>query len=195
MWWDDDYKIAMTGFFKYFFVVIVRFIRQYYNAYKIYKLYGVVLDSYSIITRYDSIVIGNNFSIGNGCRLYCQDPENNSSLVIGDNVSLNDNVMINADCGGVIRIGNNVLIGPGSIFRAANHIFENTTVPIKSQGHLPGKIIIGDNVWVGAGVIVLPDVAIGASSVIGAGSVVTKDIPAGSVAVGVPAKVIKNIAK
>lgn len=172
---------------------MVRFIRHHIRAYKIYKLHGLVLYRNSIINNPISIAIGNDFSVGNGCRIYCQDPENDSKLVIGNNVSLNDNVVINADCGGTISIGNDVLIGPGTILRAANHAFEDISIPIRHQGHLYGKITIGDNVWLGAGVIVLPDVDIGTGSIIGAGSVVTKNIPAGSVAVGVPARIIKKI--
>jgi maltose O-acetyltransferase len=54
-------------------------------------------------------------------------------------------------------------------------------------------ITIGDNVWLGGGVIVLPGVSIGDDSVIGAGSVVTKDVPAGVVAVGSPARVVRTL--
>jgi maltose O-acetyltransferase len=54
-------------------------------------------------------------------------------------------------------------------------------------------IVIGDNVWLGGGVIVCPGVSIGENSVIGAGSVVAKDIPANAVAVGSPARVIRRI--
>ena len=54
-------------------------------------------------------------------------------------------------------------------------------------------MIIGNNVWIGSGANILPGVSIGDNSIIGAGSVVIKDIPANSVAVGIPAKVIKNL--
>ena len=57
----------------------------------------------------------------------------------------------------------------------------------------PSKVIIGNNVWIGSGANILPGVSIGDNSIIGAGSVVIKDIPANSVAVGIPAKVIKNL--
>ncbi len=59
------------------------------------------------------------------------------------------------------------------------------------QKNLP--VVIGNNVWLGAGVIILPGVTIGDNTIIGAGSVVTKDIPAGVVAVGNPCKVMKVI--
>lgn len=67
----------------------------------------------------------------------------------------------------------------------------HTMLPRKKLGYTKiGKTTIGDNVFIGAGVIVLPGVAIGDRVIVGAGSVVTKDIPAGSVAIGNPAKVI-----
>ena len=98
--------------------------------------------------------------------------------------------MIIDPCEGEIFIGNNVLIGPYCILRAADHEFRNPNKLIKEQGHRSGRIVIEDDVWLGARVTVLKDVTIGKGSVIGAGSVVTKDIPPYSIAVGVPAKVI-----
>ena len=59
------------------------------------------------------------------------------------------------------------------------------------QGHVPGKVVIEDNVWIGAGVVVCPGAHIGGGAVIGAGSVVAGEIPPKAVAVGVPAKVMK----
>lgn len=64
-----------------------------------------------------------------------------------------------------------------TVFRASNHRFESLTVPIRDQGSEAGYIIVEDDVWIGAGVEVLPNVRIGNSSVVGAGSVVNKDIP------------------
>ncbi|MGY1601159.1 acyltransferase [Geodermatophilus sp. SYSU D00815] len=58
-----------------------------------------------------------------------------------------------------------------------------------------GRIVIGDNVFVGLGVIVLPGVTIGANSIVAAGSVVTRDVPPGSVVAGTPAKVIRTVAE
>jgi len=139
-----------------------------------------------------NIKVGKNFSLGEYCQLFCQDPEKGSRLAIGDGVSLNSFVMLNTGCGGTIDIGDNVIIGPMSVIRAANHKFDDPNVPIRAQGHRGGHIKIEDDVWLGAHVIVLPNVTVGRSSVVGAGSVVTKDIPPYSVAVGNPAKVIRS---
>ena len=107
-------------------------------------------------------------------------------------MSLNHNVSLNTDEGGKIILGDNVIIGPGSILRAVNHRFESTDVPIRDQGHAGGVIHVEEDVWLGANVMVLPGVRIGRGSIIGAGAIVTKDIPPYSIAVGNPAKVVRK---
>jgi acetyltransferase-like isoleucine patch superfamily enzyme len=93
---------------------------------------------------------------------------------------------------GQIKIGTGVRIAAHCMIIAGNHCFENTSVPIHEQGVDPGNITIEDNVWIGGTVNILAGVTIGHGSVIGAGSVVTKDIQPMSIAVGAPAKVIKQ---
>lgn len=89
-----------------------------------------------------------------------------------------------------ITIGKNVLIGPNVTISTTGH-------PVSPRHRLDGMysfpVTIGDNVWIGAGVIILPGVTIGENSVIGAGSVVTKDIPANVVAFGNPCHVHRVI--
>jgi acetyltransferase-like isoleucine patch superfamily enzyme len=82
-----------------------------------------------------------------------------------------------------------------TVFRSANHCFDQSpTILIREQGYVPGPIIIGDDVWLRANVVVLPNVRIGGHSIIGAGSIVTKDIPSCSVAYGIPASVRRSLA-
>jgi acetyltransferase-like isoleucine patch superfamily enzyme len=114
------------------------------------------------------------------------------SIYFGENFHSNEQVIFNADVGGSIRFGSNCLVGPRCIFRTANHRFTDNNLNIIEQGHDYSDIKIGDDVWFGAGVMVLPGVTIGSHSVLGAGSVVTRDIPAFSIAVGVPARVIRS---
>ena len=102
------------------------------------------------------------------------------------------NVHINASIGGEIIIGNNCLIGPNVVMRSAGHKFDNVDVPIREQGHIIGNIHIDDDVWIGSNAVILGGVHIGKGAIIGAGAVVTKNIPSMSIAVGVPARVIKN---
>ena len=114
------------------------------------------------------------------------------AIEMGKNVAINYGCIIDASDGGEIIIGDNVSMGPYCVLRAANHVFTNPNIPIREQGHEPGKIILEDDVWLGANVIVLPNVKIGRGSVIGAGAVVTKEIEPYSIAVGVPAKKIRR---
>lgn len=136
----------------------------------------------------NNITIGKNFGISPFCQIFAHE----GKISIGDNVSLNHHVSINADCKGEIRIGNDVMMGPMTVMRASNHRFDATDVPMRLQGHEGGRIIIEDDVWIGASVVVLPNVRIGRGSIIGAGAVVTKDIPPYSIAVGNPAKIIRS---
>lgn len=129
-------------------------------------------------------------SIGNGARLGKGSfiTANKGDLVIGDFTAISPCCHIGADNGEII-LGKYCAIGPGSVLRAANHTFADVSKPIMIQGHTPGRIIIGDDVWLGANCVVTPDVEIGRGAVIGAGAVVTKNIPPFAIALGVPAKV------
>ena len=111
------------------------------------------------------------------------------NIEIGDNFYSNHNLII-LDANKV-KFGNNVFIAPNCSFYTAEHPID---VQTRNKGLEYAKAIeIGDNVWIGGNVVVLPGVKIGNNVVIGAGSIVTKDIPSNVVAVGNPCKVIKNI--
>ena len=114
-------------------------------------------------------------------------PENFS---LGSYSGINRNCFINAY--GEIDIGELVQIGPNTVIHSANHNFEAIDVPICKQGHTPKKVKIEDDVWIGAGCIILPGVKIGKGALIAAGSVVTKDVVPYSVVAGVPARKIKT---
>ncbi|WP_435831108.1 sugar O-acetyltransferase [Microtetraspora glauca] len=90
-----------------------------------------------------------------------------------------------------ITIGADVQIGPNVQLLTPTHPVDPDARRAKLEAAEP--IVIGDNVWIGGGAIVLAGVTIGENSVIGAGAVVTRDIPAGVVAVGNPARVIRHI--
>jgi galactoside O-acetyltransferase len=114
------------------------------------------------------------------------------SVSIGDDVGINLGVLINSCNGGSIDIGNHVMIGPYCVFRSADHVFTDTSRPMKSQGHAGGKIVVEDDCWLGSHVVVTKNVTIGKGSIIGAHSVVTHDIPPYSIAMGAPAVVKKS---
>lgn len=90
-----------------------------------------------------------------------------------------------------IYVGDYTMFGPNVVLATAGHPILPELRPLAYQYNMP--IHIGKNCWLGAGVIVLPGVAIGDNTVIGAGSVVTKDIPANVVAVGNPCRVLREI--
>jgi galactoside O-acetyltransferase len=109
---------------------------------------------------------------------------------IGDETFIGPNVCIAGP--GNIKIGKHCLIASHSGIFANNHQFSDPHTLIKYQGITRKGITIEDDCWLGHGVTVLDGVTIGEGSVIGAGAVVTKDIPPYSVAVGIPARVIKS---
>ena len=106
---------------------------------------------------------------------------------IGENVQIAQMVYLEERYSHLITIGDHVQIGPRVII--ATHDSSNNLIsrdlPLKL-----GEVIIGNNVYIGAGAIILPGVSIGDNVLIGAGSLVNKSIPPNSVAVGVPARVI-----
>lgn len=109
-------------------------------------------------------------------------------IVIGDNSGLG----VNCEVRGPLSIGNNVMMGPDVCIMTSSHNTARTDIPMCQQGHWPKqKVTIGDDVWIGARVIILPGVTIGTGSIIGAAAVVTKDVPEYTVVAGIPAKVIK----
>lgn len=149
---------------------------------------------------------GDRVSIGTGCqflspRTMCFEGSvtigpnsffaaDGGSISVGSMTSFNSNVHINASVGGAIRIGQQCLIGPNVVMRTAGHRFDDSQLPIRDQGHVVRDITIEDDVWLGAGAIVIGGVHIGKGAVIGAGAVVVKDVNVMAIAVGVPAKVI-----
>ena len=108
---------------------------------------------------------------------------------LGKQVYANFNLTLVDDT--TIRIGDYVMIAPNVTIATASHPIEPELRKRVGQFNIP--VTIGNNVWIGAGSVVLPGVTIGDNTVIGAGSVVTKDIPANVVAVGNPCRVMREI--
>lgn len=111
-----------------------------------------------------------------------------------DNVSVMGNVVLGYGIGGKIVLKKGALIGHDVVIVNNSHEYKDKRKRVQDQGYItPHKdIIIGKNVWIGTKAVVLPGVKIGDYSIIGAGSVVTKTIPSNSIAVGIPARVIKK---
>ena len=115
----------------------------------------------------------------------------------GYNIEVGNNFFTNMNCvildGAKVKFGNNVMIGPNTGFYGTGHPFN---IEIRNRFiEYSYPITVGNNVWIGGNVTVLPSVSIGDNSVIGAGSVVTKDIPADCLAFGNPCRVIRKISQ
>lgn len=113
----------------------------------------------------------------------------------GYNTTIGDYFFANHNCqildGGKVTFGDHVFIAPNCVFTTAEHAIDAEQRNEGLEVALP--ITIGNNVWIGAGVIVLGGVTIGDNTVIAAGSIVTKDIPSGVIAAGVPCRVLRRI--
>jgi len=137
-----------------------------------------------------NIKLGNNIGFGELNSIYAESMTNESSIHIGNDVSFNRNVMINADVRGTIIIEDKVLVGPNVVMRASGHRYEIKGVPIREQGHHKGIIMIKTGAWIGANAVILPDVTIGKGAIVAAGAVVTKDVRDFEIVGGLPAKKI-----
>lgn len=139
--------------------------------------------------------MGRGFTTGRYCRLEAHGSDG-INLDIGLNCQLNDAVHIAA--ADSIMIGDDVLIASRVFITDLNHgsysgVEHSHPDSICRERALHTKpVVIESNVWLGEGVVVLPGVNIGKASIIGANSVVSRDIPANSIAVGNPARVIKQ---
>ena len=144
------------------------------------------------------IIIGNNFYCYWGVRIETYSCHNgmkfNPQIIIGNNVSINPDCHIGAI--NRIEIHDGVLMDSRVFitdhFHGKINREELLVSPQKRILFAKGTVIIKKNAWLGEGVAVMPGVTIGENSVIGANAVVTKDIPDNSIAVGIPAKVIKQ---
>jgi UDP-2-acetamido-3-amino-2,3-dideoxy-glucuronate N-acetyltransferase len=142
----------------------------------------------TVVGTRTEIINSANVHIGNGCLL--QDAiyiraGTDGRITIGDRVAINSFCRLFGH--GSIVIGEDTQIGPGSLITTTEHDY---------QGDLKEHfrpVTIGKGVWIGANVTVLSGVEVGDCAVIGAGSVVTRNIPPRSVAVGVPARVIRQL--
>lgn len=140
--------------------------------------------------------IGPGLTTGRYCRLEAHGVDDQYSLVIGRDCQINDSVHIAA--AESVKLGDNVLIASRVFITDLNHgvykgdLQSHPDIICNERTLHTNPVDIGSNVWLGEGVVVLPGVSIGSSSIIGANSVVTRSIPANSIAVGNPAKIIKH---
>lgn len=150
----------------------------------------VALDDYGLLDASGAeevgIVIGDDAIISRNCAILGK----TGPVVIGNKVDIGCNSFLGSTTG--IFIGNSVLIAGNCYIGGGRYIADSIEIPMMEQGvYSKGPVVIGDDVWLGAGVTVLDGVQIGKGCIVGAGAVVTKDLPDYAIAVGVPAKVTK----
>lgn len=134
------------------------------------------------VARMIGAKLGRNVNIEHGADF-------DSGLIIGDNSSLG----IDAEAHGPIRIGRDVMMGPECAILTRNHAHGRVDIPMIEQGYEEYRpVTIGDDVWIGRRVIILPGVTVGNGAIIAAGAVVADDVEPYSIVGGVPAKTIKK---
>ena len=111
------------------------------------------------------------------------------NLVLGNCVDLAKDVIITSSGG--VEIGDRTLVGYRTQIISSNHSIPPIGEPFPISGDSPGRIIIAEDVWIGANCIITAGVTIGKGAVVAAGSVVTKDVPSNAIVGGVPAKLIR----
>lgn len=141
------------------------------------------------------IVAGDNVTIAKYAILTCTGVIANKGIgiVIGNNSAVGAQSFLGGQGG--ITIGNDVIMGPHVKVFSENHNYDHPLTVIRKQGESRKGVFIGDNCWIGAGVIILDGVSISNGCIIAAGSVVTDSIPENSVVAGVPGRVIKSRVK
>lgn len=155
-------------------------------------------------TRFGSnvVIIGGKQSVGRGIRIGSRCSINDFCQIVTDHynsecgIEIGDNCHFNFGCyvsgTGGLRIGNDCLFAPGVKILTSGHNFDDLELPIIQQGLDMAQVVIEDNVWIGAGAIILQNVTIGSGSVIAAGAVVNKSVDPNTVVAGVPASVIRT---
>jgi len=186
-------------FIRYGLFGILSLIVDKINTKLLYRQARIIRRPY-IIKGKRYIKVGANFTTGVGIRLegvFHEIPSTKYTIVIGNNVQINDYVHIAAL--EEISIGNDVLIASKVFITDHNHgtysgslSDESPLVRPDKRKIVSSKVVIENKVWIGEFVAIMPGVTIGEGAIIGAMSVVTKDIPAYSIAVGSPARVIKT---
>jgi acetyltransferase-like isoleucine patch superfamily enzyme len=149
-------------------------------------------DVYINAFSHNGILLGDNVTIAKKTILQCTGVVSHKGvgITIGNNCAIGALSYLGGQGG--IKIGNDVLMGPGVKIFSENHNFDSRDICIRKQGVNRSSVIINDNCWIGSGATILNGVEIGSGSIIAAGAVVTKSTPVNSISAGIPARIIRN---
>lgn len=161
---------------------------KYFISFKKFGKYSYICKPMSIDVNHGNVFIGDRFRIQHGMRMELLD--NNSSIKIGENVSMGQNVHITS--GGSLKIGNDVTVSGNVFITNIDHDYRDLNKHILKQKNIISETIIGDNCFIGFGAAIQAGTKLGKQCVVGANAVVRGDFPDYSVIVGVPAKIIKK---
>ena len=167
---------------KYFFRFLYSFVFSWFPSSFLPVIGKLCMKLRAMCVRGYAIYVGKNVNIQRKARI-------SSAIKIGEKSGIGANSIIE----GPTTIGKYVNMGPECIIYTSQHRYDRTDVTMQQQGNTePKEVVIGNDVWIGSRVTIMPGVHIGDGCVVGAGAVVTHNIPPYTVAGGVPARVIKT---
>lgn len=147
------------------------------------------LRSISIPRQWNDITLENAVALDDGVTLVCSGPPRSGKILIRSGTYINRNTILDAhEC---VEIGRDCLIGPGCFITDSSHGTDPGSPP-GAQECVSAPTVIEDGVWIGANVVILKGVRIGACAVVGAGAVVTRNVDPHMIVAGVPARPIKS---
>jgi acetyltransferase-like isoleucine patch superfamily enzyme len=154
---------------------------------------GVRIDRTVHVRSPNRLTIGSGSFIDAGVVLHCGGMDwspQDGGIRIGRDSYIGPNSVLFGAAG--IDLGDSVLVSPGVVITSHQHTFSRRDLDIRSQSLAFGPVVIERDVWIGANATILPGVRLSEGAVVGAGAVVRYDVPARTVAVGVPARVIRG---
>ena len=180
-----QFKNLLKDLLKSFIFFIYYKLPNYPNYPMIYKYFEFYR---KLVHKYFFKSIGENTFLRNNVRF-----SHNKNISIGSNCIIGPNSILNAADN--ITIGDNFLGGPELIIYTAEHGIENNGIPFIEQPNKYAPVSIGNNVYIGARVIILKGVTIGDNVVVGSGSVVTSDLESNAIYAGNPARLVRKLNK
>lgn len=164
---------------KFLYLIYLLFFRYTPEDYRPYSLFFPAIRNFLVFNYLQSC--GKKLRVKSGAEI-------SPNSTVGYDSELGTRCIIQAN----VAIGDHVIMGPDVKIYSRNHRADRIDIPIQKQGDIELTTTIGNDVWIGANVIITAGVTVGNHCILAAGSVVTKDVPDYSVVGGVPAKILKN---